>query len=342
MQEGVHKSENPGRLPLLDALRGIAALAVLLYHANNLFPGLGAFARAYLFVDLFFLLSGFVLTAAIDGKMRAGLRVAQFMRKRWLRLWPMIVIGAFVGAIPFAMVNDDATTSVHLLKAILLIPLLALAINPYPLNPPHWSLAMELIANFLHAAILWRLPTKALYVLVVFLAAILGWQIHVAGVNNFQSDGFSWPLALSRVVFAYVLGMAIARKHSERDVRQPGIGPIMVPLIVIMTLPFVPFHKALVDGAVTLFILPGIFLWATVTPLPQRFVRAADSLGVMSYPLYAVHLPILVMVASWRGDGLGLLLACALSLSLAWILAQMFERSRNRAEAKPSRQHLPT
>jgi peptidoglycan/LPS O-acetylase OafA/YrhL len=55
------------RLPHLDGLRGIAAICVVLYHVHNLFGLALGFERAYLFVDVFFMLSGFVLTRTWGG-----------------------------------------------------------------------------------------------------------------------------------------------------------------------------------------------------------------------------------------------------------------------------------
>ena len=96
------------RLLLLDGLRGIAAIGVVLFHCVIAFDALGAFARGYLFVDLFFLLSGFVLTLNYEQRMNAGaVRPGKFLRSRLVRLWPTVAAGARVAAelAPFGLLH---------------------------------------------------------------------------------------------------------------------------------------------------------------------------------------------------------------------------------------------
>ncbi|MFM6980124.1 MAG: acyltransferase family protein, partial [Micrococcales bacterium] len=74
------------RFRYLDLLRGIAACAVMFYHSTNsaIFGGL------YIFVDLFFVLSGFVLepqlTAATNGSK------SLFIKRRIVRIWPLTIL----------------------------------------------------------------------------------------------------------------------------------------------------------------------------------------------------------------------------------------------------------
>ena len=102
---------------LLDGLRGVAAILVLFYHV---FEGL-AFAEAtngagsglittlnhgHIAVDFFFILSGFVISYAYDdrwGKMSTW----QFFKRRLIRLHPMLVMGALIGVIAFAIVGFE-------------------------------------------------------------------------------------------------------------------------------------------------------------------------------------------------------------------------------------------
>src|ERR1700761_6004380 len=84
--------DKPHAYPALDGLRGVAAIAVMLHHFRPLTaPWL--FAHGYLAVDLFFLLSGFVIAHAYDARFRKGLGVPAFLVIRLIRLWPMIAFG---------------------------------------------------------------------------------------------------------------------------------------------------------------------------------------------------------------------------------------------------------
>jgi peptidoglycan/LPS O-acetylase OafA/YrhL len=82
--------------PLLDALRGIAAVAVMLHHEPLLYAARGAITRAYLAVDFFYMLSGLVLTLAFEPRFaQTGAR--HFMLTR-ARLWPVMAVGVLLGA----------------------------------------------------------------------------------------------------------------------------------------------------------------------------------------------------------------------------------------------------
>jgi peptidoglycan/LPS O-acetylase OafA/YrhL len=62
----------------LDAMRGIAAVSVVFYHAG-IHSGLPLLPHAYLAVDLFFVLSGFVIAHAYEEKLHHGMTVGKFM-----------------------------------------------------------------------------------------------------------------------------------------------------------------------------------------------------------------------------------------------------------------------
>ena len=77
----------PGRFLTLDGLRGLAALIVVAVHASEHFGSAGP-RFGYLAVDLFFVLSGFVLSYAYDRRFADGMTNRQFMRLRIERLAP--------------------------------------------------------------------------------------------------------------------------------------------------------------------------------------------------------------------------------------------------------------
>ena len=79
------------RFLLLDLMRGIAALAVLVYHDVD-YLGLQALPNAYLAVDMFFLLSGFVIAHNYDRKIAAGMSLRDFTAQRLIRLHPCLLL----------------------------------------------------------------------------------------------------------------------------------------------------------------------------------------------------------------------------------------------------------
>ena len=80
------------RYVTLDLLRGIAAIGVMLYHNC-----IDVVQSGYLAVDLFFILSGFVIALSYEDKLRNGLTLSSFLSTRFIRLWPMIAVGSVLG-----------------------------------------------------------------------------------------------------------------------------------------------------------------------------------------------------------------------------------------------------
>ena len=81
----------------LNGLRGLAAIIVVLFHAEAFF-GRQIAPGGYLAVDLFFVLSGFVIAHAYDHKFAQGLPAFTFIRHRLIRFYPLYLLGLLIGA----------------------------------------------------------------------------------------------------------------------------------------------------------------------------------------------------------------------------------------------------
>lgn len=159
----------PHRLGTLDGLRGVAALVVLIHHAAPRTWGFDVLPSGYLAVDLFFMLSGFVLARTYEARFAGQLGFATFMGRRLRRLYPVMAVGIMVGA--FAARAQGLPSQwllVHLAAQLLFIPIISGSVGLYILNGVQWSLALELLANAIHATVLRRVTTRRLSVGVVF------------------------------------------------------------------------------------------------------------------------------------------------------------------------------
>ena len=129
---------------LLDGLRGVAALMVLGYH---IFEGF-AFASAtngvsdgiirtlnhgHIAVDFFFILSGFVISYAYDDRWQK-MSIGGFFKRRLIRLHPMLVMGAVIGAVAFIIEGcmrwDGNITSLGWVMAALLLTMFMIPAVP--------------------------------------------------------------------------------------------------------------------------------------------------------------------------------------------------------------------
>lgn len=100
-------SDTKPHYEILDALRGVAALMVVWYHICEGYsfagqtPIIQGLNHGYLAVDFFFILSGFVLSYAYDDRWGKGFTVKNFFKRRLIRLHPMVIMGALIGATTF-------------------------------------------------------------------------------------------------------------------------------------------------------------------------------------------------------------------------------------------------
>lgn len=329
------QNRSMGRLPLLDALRTIAAIGVLLYHVPELF-GFEPFQRGYLFVDLFFLISGFVLTLSAEPKIKDGASAVAFMRARLRRLWPMMALGSFAGALVFALQVPAGQILHLLLLSLLFVPLLTASPTLYPLNTPQWSLLWELVANLCHAFVLRRLGDRGLLLFAGlcgagFVAAI----VHV-GCNCFGPNVAFWWLTGLRVGWSYTLGVWMARKWRAAKPRPLADWrtALALPVAIIAGVPLLPVAGAIGDAIAAIVVLPTLF-WIAVTARPPAAVLPAlQRLGALSFPIYAVNIPVIVAFSFWEVSWLSELGAVAATLALAALIAAQGTYIRSRASAQ--------
>jgi len=139
----------PKRLPELDGLRGLAVLAVILYHCHPRLEGTLAYSTSlwgWAGVNLFFVLSGFLITGILLETRNKKNYFRNFYGHRALRIWPVYVLLLVV-----VYLNSDWFIGPPVLEAIRTAPWLAYIffvqnlfhLNLPPAIGPTWSLAIE-------------------------------------------------------------------------------------------------------------------------------------------------------------------------------------------------------
>jgi peptidoglycan/LPS O-acetylase OafA/YrhL len=291
----------------LDALRGAAALTVAFGHATVLFgfrPG-----SSYLAVDLFFVLSGFVLAHAYDQKIARGMGTIDFMRIRLIRLYPIYCLGtlATTFAILIALVGTKGTTwSLSNLAASFPFAITFLPTPPglapreaiYPLDTPAWSLAFELVVN-LAFVVVWRMLSIRRLVIIVALAGLaLIFTAYHYGDLSAGSDWRTLPGGFPRVFFSFPLGVLMLRLYRERNLRLQlsPLLPLTIMLAVLIFEPSARFRPAY-DLVCIMLVFP-LVVAAGATVKPLRFAAPFAVLGALSYALYALHFPLMEMTIS--------------------------------------------
>ena len=153
----------------LDGVRGFAALAVLGLHLTSAVP------HGFVAVDLFFLLSGYVVAQAYEARLAAGGPPGWFIAVRAARLYPLYVAGMAVNFCRVLWVKP-ALAAGWLAQGLLFFPAVSTAHamrSYFPLDTASWSLSLEILVNLLFAFGGWRLSNRALLTVAAAAAAFL-------------------------------------------------------------------------------------------------------------------------------------------------------------------------
>lgn len=324
------------RYQLLDGLRGVAALVVILFHFGEGFATSSVdqmMNHGYLAVDFFFVLSGFVIGYAYDGRWaNHRMTSGRFMLRRIIRLQPMVVLGAVLGLAAYIIGGcqrwDGAAVSAWPMAVAFILAILVLPVFPgtdadvrgnnemFPLNGPEWSLFFEYIGSLLYAFILHKLSDRALRTVVVLSAIGLaacaldnlsggyttgfGWSIAANGINGIGFIGGFFHLS-----FSFSVGLILSRGFRPMHIR----GAFWICSAMIVALCICPYIttdgapsilNAAYDTAVTLFILPAIvYIGASGQTTDTFSSQICEGLGQLSYPVYIIHYPMMYLFYGW-------------------------------------------
>lgn len=309
---------------ILDGLRGVAALTVVFFHLFEAYATSHLdqqINHGYLAVDFFFILSGFVVGYAYDDRWKK-MTVVDFFKRRFIRLHPMVVMGAVIGAVMFytqgCSVWDVSQVSVGMLLIATLLNLFLIPATPgseirgvgemYPLNGPAWSLFFEYIGNILYAFFIRKLNTKVLFCFVL----LMGGGLAVFSIGGPYGDlcvGFSMTgdnmLGGSlRLLFSFSTGLLLSRLFKPIHVR----GAFWIGALTIVILSAVPriggsehlWMNGLYDVLCCVVAFPLlVYLGASGKTTDEATTRVCKFLGDLSYPLYMVHYPFIYLYYAW-------------------------------------------
>lgn len=316
---------------LLDGLRGVAALLVIWYHVFEGFAfasgsSIETLNHGYLAVDFFFMLSGFVIAYAYDDRWNKSLKLSSFFQRRLIRLHPMVILGAVLGALTFCLqgsVQWDGTpiTFSWVLVAVVCTMLFIPAIpgsgyevrgngEMFPLNGPAWSLFFEYIGNLLYALFIRRLSSKGLAVM-TFLLGLCWLGFALSDAAGYGSMGVGWTLdsanftgGLIRMLFPFSLGMLLSRNFQPKPLRG-AFWLCSLLLIILFAIPYVnglePISFNGLYEALCLIIAFPLIVWtgASGSTTDTHSTRICQFLGDISYPVYIIHYPFMYLFYAW-------------------------------------------
>ena len=292
----------------LDGLRGAAALSVLVMHE----PHHGAFQlpHAYLAVDLFFAMSGFIMSHAYERRLAVGLSPWRLLVIRWIRLAPLFLLGLVLGALVTVVASDGAVDPVKmaagLAAGLLFLPSEFGAGPLFPFNIPAWSLFVEMAVNVVFAFVAPRLKPPVLWAVIGAGAlAVLASSLAHGGSNGGWSLA-NLPEGLVRVWFSFFLGMGLHRlwrTDAFPRLRLPTAG-LFIAILAVFAVPSTSSAlNGWFDAVAIVLVFPVVLLAAVRTVPPAWLAPTFAGLGLLSYPVYILQSAVLGFLTT-AGDRL--------------------------------------
>ena len=353
---------------LLDGLRGVAALLVVWYHVFEGFqfagnkPVIDFINHGYLAVDFFFILSGFVVGYAYDSRWGKTLTLGGFFRRRLIRLQPMVIMGAVIGAASFLISGMERWDGTHatlwltflaFVCGCLMLP--ALPGMPrevrgngemFPLNGPCWSLFFEYVGNIVYALFIRRLSTRLLALLSFALCCALAW-FAVTDQSGYGSIGVGWTVdrtnilgGMLRMLCPFTVGVLMSRLFKPLRQARGAFWTSAALLLIIFHVPYIYSDGALslngmFEAACVIVVFPLVVWYAASGKTTDiASTRICRFLGDISYPLYIVHYPLMYAFYMWliktRQYTLyetwpAALAAVTASIILAWLCLKLYD-----------------
>jgi peptidoglycan/LPS O-acetylase OafA/YrhL len=323
--------------PDIDGLRAIAVLSVLLFHA-----GVGSLSGGYVGVDVFFVISGFLITTIIVREIEAGeFSIVTFYERRIRRIYPalyvtlaLVLLAAFLLYPPedLKQASETVIAAALFVSNMLFWSQAGYFDKPSTLKPllHTWSLAVEeqfyIVFPWL-VFLLMRFARKWYKAVLGGLAAI-SFLLSVYSMNTAPSAAFyffylrAWELLMGGLLALRVLP-ALANSTSRNVLSSAGLGMILASVLVYTEATSFPGWAALLPTLGTaLVIYSGIDggAWAgkALSLPPLVFI------GKISYSLYLWHWPVVIFgryysirMPTWR-DILAWVAASCILASLSW------------------------
>lgn len=214
----INTNNRVNRIVYLDGLRGIAALAVAVMHfpLQNVITFNPLIENSYLFVDFFFVLSGFIIAKlyneSIDRK--------RFIKHRIARIAPVfyltLLFGVILESLKFLLTSITTTEPFQgsnnvyaLLREIMMIHALPF-FNNSSFNPPNWSISAEFFAYFFFAAIMTASFKQRFIVWLIIFFSCFAYAPFVTDLSDAHN------LALYRCFFGFSCGTLISMSNIEK------------------------------------------------------------------------------------------------------------------------------
>ena len=333
-------------IPQFDGLRAIAILGVLFAHTEYLqsVPHLGFLKYGRAGVDLFFVLSGFLITGILLDTKGSSHYFRNFYARRALRIWPLYFATLLVIFVVILgvrrRIGDDASDSTWLYYVLYLQNLFPHLSRPAFLAPT-WSLALEEQFYVAWPALIFLLPRRRLLAVLASLmlvpllfrtALLFGGAPYVA-VDEFTLSRLD--AIVIGAIWALWLRSADCTESRWRRWNSYVLGASAAAICLSKLL--IHQHSSVLSYSFLATGFAGVLGLSLVSSSTDSLVGRTLSmawlryLGKISYGIYLLHMPVFIFFEEWRGrwpavlrtTAGGKLLAAVISFAAVFVIASV-------------------
>lgn len=330
--------------PEIDGLRAIAVISVILFHG-----GLPGFSGGFVGVDVFFVISGYLITGILLRELEAGdFSIARFYERRMRRILPALFAVLMV-CVPFAWFLMGPYTFGQFGQGLMAVPAFVSNIlfwrttnyfNATQENPllHTWSLGVEeqfYIFFPLFLLLVWRYARRWLWASIILAAAIsLGLSLWSLNSGRYLAAFYLSPMRAYEMLIGSVVALALWHQGGRLIGNERLASPLAwIGLLLILgsitvydqASPF-PGWLALVPTIGTALILAYTRKDSSIARLLS--IRVMVGIGLISYSAYLWHQPVFVFthLMGWQPGIGGNLFLTVLSLGLAALSWRFIEQ----------------
>lgn len=295
-----------GRVEQLDGLRGIFSVLVVAHHHNafkdSIFYDNFFVKNSDLFVDFFFVLSGFVIALNYYNRIDTGADFFQFLKKRFIRLYPLlfyteIVFLIFNIAGDFSSYKNADNLGWAYYLSTVTDTLTFMGSTPVfgswmGLNYPAWSISAEMISYIVFGLVLWFLPKYKIISFILITLLCAAFILHRGEYLLAYDYGFI------RGIFCFCLGIFTYKVLNKQTLRLSLLEiPFLLFLVIFMYVAH-HYHLNLWKLVFPFYFSAGVIIFCSSSGIVTRLLLSEpfQYLGKISYSIYLNHAIVLILL----------------------------------------------
>ncbi|MFC5343184.1 acyltransferase family protein [Brevundimonas staleyi] len=295
----------PRRFEALDSLRGVCAVLVVMFHmpVASHWRDWGLVQHGYLFVDYFFVLSGFVIAHAYAGRLKTAKDGGRFMVRRLGRVWPLhvLMLGCFIGlelarlwfhidmATPFTRDRsvEAIWANLFLVQSWHILPYLTW-------NGPAWTLSAEVACYLIFAGLVLVAPKRFRWIGAVL--AVIGAVLVLMYARRWMNTTYDY--AVPRAVYGFFLGCLLQGFWLALPRLKGRASTALEVAAVVVTCVFIGWATGPITVAITLFFVVVVWVFAGEDGALSKLLDhpALVTMGRWSFAIYMVHMFVLTVM----------------------------------------------